>query len=70
VDKPVVGSRVFRQSRAFAYLEDHDRFLAASEPPQFSYGFIGCGMMGLEHIRNTLLVGPDDFTPAALEPPR
>ena len=57
MDKRVTGSRVFRRGRAFSYLEDQDRFLTGSETPEFSYGFIGCGMMGLEHMRNTLLVG-------------
>ena len=57
MDKRVTGSRVFRQGRAFGYLEDHDRFLTESAPPELSYGFVGCGMMGLEHMRNTLLLG-------------
>jgi predicted dehydrogenase len=57
VNKRVIDSRIFSRGRAFTYLEDHDRFLTGSEEPQFSYGFIGCGMMGLEHIRNALLVG-------------
>ena len=57
MDKRVVDSRVFRQRGAFAYLEERDRFLTGAEPPQLSFGFIGCGMMGLEHIRNTMLVG-------------
>jgi predicted dehydrogenase len=57
LDKRVTGSRIFRQGRAFSYLEDEDRFLTGTEAPEFSYGYIGCGMMGLEHMRNTLLVG-------------
>ena len=56
-DSRVLDSRVFRQGRAFAYLDDQDRYLTAPAEPEFSFGFIGCGMMGLEHIRNTQLVG-------------
>ncbi len=57
MDKRVTGSRVFRQSRAFGYLEAKDRFLTGPPEPQLRYGFIGCGMMGLEHMRNARLVG-------------
>ncbi len=57
MDKRVTSSRIFRGSRAFGYLEEQDRFLTGALSPELSYGFIGCGMMGLEHMRNALLVG-------------
>ena len=57
MDKRVTGTRVFRQSRAFGYLEAQDRFLTEPLAPDLRYGFIGCGMMGLEHMRNAQLVG-------------
>ena len=53
----VTDSRVFKQGRAFAYLDERDRFLTGSGEPALRYGFIGCGMMGQEHMRNALLVG-------------
>lgn len=57
VGEKVMDSRVFRQGRSFAYLEDQDRFLSSSQPLELSFGFIGCGMMGQEHMRNAQLVG-------------
>lgn len=57
MDKRVTGSRIFREGRAFGYLQDEDRFLTGSQTPDLCYGYIGCGMMGLEHMRNSLLVG-------------
>ena len=53
----VQGSRVFRQPKSFAYLEDEDRFLSHRQKPDLNFGFIGCGLMGVEHMRNTLLEG-------------
>ncbi|MEC8754243.1 MAG: Gfo/Idh/MocA family oxidoreductase, partial [Pseudomonadota bacterium] len=53
----VEHSRMFRRGGALGYLEAHDRHLTAAQDPQFSFGFIGCGMMGQEHIYNTLLLG-------------
>ncbi|MFT7652993.1 MAG: myo-inositol 2-dehydrogenase/D-chiro-inositol 1-dehydrogenase [Limisphaerales bacterium] len=50
-------SRAFRQGRSFGYLEEQDRYLIRGEPPLFHFGFIGCGIMGQEHITNTLLEG-------------
>jgi myo-inositol 2-dehydrogenase/D-chiro-inositol 1-dehydrogenase len=50
-------SRAFRQGRNLDYLEEQDRYLIRSEPPLFHFGFIGCGIMGQEHITNTLLEG-------------
>ncbi len=55
--KTVVDSRLFRRGGALRYLKDEDRFLSAREEPEFSYGVIGCGIMGQEHIHNTLLLG-------------
>ena len=56
MDKTVLESRLLRRG-ALAYLEDEDRYISAAESPEFSFGFIGCGMMGQEHMRNTLLLG-------------
>lgn len=52
-----MDSRVFKGGRGLAYLEDQDRFLGATQVPEMSFGFIGCGMMGQEHMRNAQLVG-------------
>jgi predicted dehydrogenase len=52
-----MSSRIFGHRQAFPYLEDQDRYLAQNYEPQLSYGFIGCGLMGVEHMRNTLLAG-------------
>lgn len=52
-----MDSRVFRGGRGFAYLEEQDRFLGGTQAPEMSFGFIGCGMMGQEHMRNAQLVG-------------
>ena len=57
MNNKVEESRVFKRSGALSYLVDEDRHLTASDPTDYSFGFIGCGMMGQEHIRNTLLVG-------------
>ena len=50
-------SRAFLQGRQFDYLADHDRYLTRGETPQLRFAFVGCGMMGQEHILNTLLEG-------------
>ena len=50
-------SRIFRRGQLFDYLDPSDRLLAAHADPEFSYGVIGCGMMGQEHMRNAALVG-------------
>ncbi len=43
--------------RGFGYLAEQDRFLSARETPQFGFAVIGCGIMGQEHVRNTILEG-------------
>ena len=57
MNKKVEESRLFKRGGALSYLLEEDRHLTASDPTEYSFGFIGCGMMGQEHIRNTLLVG-------------
>lgn len=57
MNSKVMDSRVFRGGRGFAYLDDQDRFLGGTQAPDLSFGFIGCGMMGQEHMRNVQLVG-------------
>lgn len=43
--------------RNFQYLDPADRFLVPIEKPQFKFNVIGTGMIGMEHIRITLLEG-------------
>ena len=43
--------------RNFQYLDPADRFLVPVEKPQFKFNVIGTGMIGMEHIRITLLEG-------------
>ncbi len=43
--------------RNFQYLDPPDRFLVPVEQPQFKFNVIGTGMIGMEHIRITLLEG-------------
>ena len=57
MDKQVIDSRMFRRGSALGYLENKDRYLTDRGMPQFSYGIIGCGMMGQEHMHNALLAG-------------
>lgn len=57
MDKQVIDSRMFRHGSALGYLENKDRYLTDRGTPQLSYGVIGCGMMGQEHMQNALLAG-------------
>ncbi len=57
MNRTVEESRVFKRGGVLSYLAEEDRHLTANDPTEFSFGFIGCGMMGQEHIHNTLLVG-------------
>ena len=57
MNNQVENSRMFKRGSALGYLEDEDRFLTARADPEFSFGVIGCGIMGQEHIYNALLVG-------------
>jgi len=41
----------------FTYLPEEDRHLSAIEKPKYKFNIIGAGLMGLEHIRLTLLEG-------------
>lgn len=52
-----MDSRVFSHRPMLPYLEECDRYLTGAREPQFRFGFIGCGMMGLEHMRNAQLLG-------------
>lgn len=56
-NRRVMESRIFRTRGASGYLGDQDRYLSAHDATILNYGFIGCGMMGQEHMRNTLLAG-------------
>lgn len=62
MNKPITASRAFRDLRALDYLEDEDRYLSAADQPTLKFGFIGCGIMGIEHMRNTLLEGRASVT--------
>ncbi|WP_017378830.1 Gfo/Idh/MocA family protein [Paenisporosarcina sp. TG-14] len=41
----------------FDYLPDSDRYLTNSEQPKYRFNIIGCGNMGIEHMRVTMLEG-------------
>ncbi|MEE4280346.1 MAG: Gfo/Idh/MocA family oxidoreductase, partial [Pseudomonadales bacterium] len=47
----------YQARRTFDYLSEEDRYLSGNQQPALRFGFIGCGIMGQEHIRNTLLEG-------------
>jgi myo-inositol 2-dehydrogenase / D-chiro-inositol 1-dehydrogenase len=47
----------YQGRRVFNYLADEDRYLSGRPQPALKFSFIGCGIMGQEHIRNTLLEG-------------
>ena len=50
-------TRAFDQAKAFDYLGDRDRFLIRGGDADLRFAFIGCGIMGQEHMYNTLLEG-------------
>lgn len=41
----------------FDYLPDNDRYLTDLEEPKYRFNIIGCGNMGIEHMRVTMLEG-------------
>ncbi|MFP4363515.1 MAG: Gfo/Idh/MocA family protein [Spirochaetia bacterium] len=41
----------------FAYLEEWDKYLFPKLQPKYKFAIIGCGMIGMEHMRVTLLEG-------------
>ncbi|XOV84581.1 MAG: Gfo/Idh/MocA family protein [bacterium] len=47
----------YQRRNTFDYLADEDRYLSGNRQPILKFGFIGCGIMGQEHIRNTVLEG-------------
>jgi predicted dehydrogenase len=49
--------RAYAHSPAFDYLVPEDRFLSAPITPRYRFAIIGCGTMGIEHVRNTVLEG-------------
>lgn len=51
------NARLFTNAPALGYLPDEDRHLSKAKEPLYSFAIIGCGIMGTEHIRNTLLEG-------------
>lgn len=53
----VQNSRVFARSPDLKYLSDEDRYISRERTPQLTFAVLGCGIMGAEHIRNTLLEG-------------
>ena len=44
MNNKVEESRVFKRRGALSYLVDEDRHLTASDPTDYSFGFIGCGI--------------------------
>jgi myo-inositol 2-dehydrogenase / D-chiro-inositol 1-dehydrogenase len=49
--------RAMANNPRFAYLPDHDRYLAAKEQPRYKFNVIGTGIIGQEHINITYLEG-------------
>ncbi|MEM7000937.1 MAG: Gfo/Idh/MocA family oxidoreductase [Pseudomonadota bacterium] len=49
--------RAFDRAAVFKYLTEDDRYLTRGEAPALRFAFIGCGIMGQEHMFNTLLEG-------------
>ncbi len=52
----LIGKALSNNPR-FAYLPDHDRYLAATEEPKYKFNVIGSGIIGQEHINITHLEG-------------
>ncbi len=50
-------SSFLSQNPVFTYLPEKDRHLFAIEKPRYKFNIIGAGLMGLEHLRLTLLEG-------------
>ena len=50
-------ARLFTRAPALNYLVDEDRHLSKPPGTQYSFAVVGCGIMGTEHVRNTLLEG-------------
>ncbi|MEM7220410.1 MAG: Gfo/Idh/MocA family oxidoreductase [Pseudomonadota bacterium] len=53
----VQDARLFARSPALSYLAEEDRFISRAPRPALNFAIVGCGIMGTEHIRNTLLEG-------------
>jgi len=53
----IEDARLFAQLSALSYLPEEDRYLSKPKQTLYSFAIIGCGIMGTEHIRNTLLEG-------------
>jgi hypothetical protein len=53
-------SSFFSRHPLFSYLPEEDRYLFAVEKPKYKFNIIGAGLMGLEHMRVTLLEGAGD----------
>jgi predicted dehydrogenase len=52
-----IRSRFLSRNPVFTYLPEGDRYLFADDKPKYKFNVIGAGLMGLEHIRVTLLEG-------------
>ncbi|NHJ02714.1 MAG: gfo/Idh/MocA family oxidoreductase [Candidatus Heimdallarchaeota archaeon] len=50
-------SKYFARNPIFHYLDDKDKYLFAVEKPRFKFNIIGCGLMGMEHMRITMAEG-------------
>jgi len=51
------NARLFARAPALDYLSDEDRHLSRPHAAEYCFAIIGCGIMGTEHVRNTLLEG-------------
>ena len=52
-----VRSRFFSLNPVLNYLPENDRYLFAIDKPKYKFNIIGAGMMGLEHMKLTILEG-------------
>ncbi|MFC0471465.1 Gfo/Idh/MocA family protein [Halalkalibacter kiskunsagensis] len=58
VDKGTeMRNKYISRNSKFDYLPDNDRYLTLVEQPKYKFNIIGCGNMGLEHMRVTMLEG-------------
>lgn len=51
------NARLFARAPALNYLDDEDRHISKPKETAYRFAIIGCGIMGTEHVRNTLLEG-------------
>lgn len=50
-------AKFYARNPVLQYLPENDRFIFALDKPKYKFNVIGAGMMGLEHMRATMLEG-------------